>query len=86
LDKFGEPVKDMIAGLVNQLKNELGEEFDKEKPEVQPEKKTKTVRSIEEIDKLLKSQILPESEVNKLLDERSQLVKLKTKDILNSDQ
>ncbi len=86
LDKFGEPVKDMIAGLVNQLKNELGEEFDKEKPEVQPEKKTETVRSIEEIDKLLKSQILPESEVNKLLDERSQLVKLKIKDILNSDQ
>ena len=26
LDKFGEPVKEMIAGLVEQLKDELGEE------------------------------------------------------------
>ncbi|MFC2107025.1 hypothetical protein ACFLRY_01690 [Bacteroidota bacterium] len=26
LDKFGEPVKEMIAGLVDQLKEELGEE------------------------------------------------------------
>lgn len=86
LDKFGEPVKDMIAGLVNQLKNELGDEFDKEEPEVQPEKKTEKIRSIEEIDKLLESQTLPENEVNKLLDERSQLAKLKIKDILNSDQ
>ncbi len=49
LDKFGEPVKDMIAGLVDQLKDELGdEELIKMEAEAMEEEDDEPVLNIEE--------------------------------------
>ncbi len=78
LDKFGEPVKDMIAGLVEQLMNELGDDYDAfMESEIEPseatEELTEAVDDIEKIDEMLKSPGLTEEEINKLLDQRSKL-------------
>jgi hypothetical protein len=77
LDKFGEPVKGMIASLVEQLKSELGDELgdlDLEGDDAGKEQ-VKLPADIEKIDALLKKPGLSDEEINKLLDERSRLVK-----------
>jgi len=62
--QIGEPLKNMIKGMIKQLQDELGEEIN-EKPEV--------AKSVGAIDALLKNPNLTSGDVDKLLDERSQL-------------
>lgn len=79
LSKFGEPVKGMIASLVDQLRDELGEEevqaiINEEEETIKdhiPEDKNSD--SIEMIDKMLKNPNLSEKEIDELLDRRSKL-------------
>jgi len=76
LDKFGEPVKAMIASLVDQLKTELGDDIgdlDLADEEVIPE--IEVPDDLSKIDEMLKNSELSEEEVNKLLDERSKIVR-----------
>jgi hypothetical protein len=76
LDKFGEPVKGMIASLVDQLKRELGDDIGDLDTDEQEEKAAIVVPDdLSKIDDMLKNTNLSEEEVNKLLDERSKLVK-----------
>jgi wyosine [tRNA(Phe)-imidazoG37] synthetase (radical SAM superfamily) len=70
LQQFGEPMKKMIADLVQQMKNELGSDFEQEEPS---EEMIALKRDIEQVDELLKNPGLSEEEVNKLLDERVML-------------
>jgi hypothetical protein len=78
LDKFGEPVKDMIAGLVDQLMNELGDDYEtfmeseSDSPGI-PEPITDEVVDVSKIDEMLSNPDLTEEEINKLLDQRSKL-------------
>jgi hypothetical protein len=78
LQQFGEPIKQMVADMVDQLKEELDEESllgletTPESPVVTGHKRT-----LEEIDALLKNPSLTQEEIDKLLDERHQL-KLKS--------
>jgi hypothetical protein len=79
LDKFGEPVKDMIAGLVEQLMNELGDDYDEfmdseiELTEDDSQVLTGHVDDVDKIDEMLKDPNLSEDEINRLLDQRSKL-------------
>jgi len=77
LSQFGEPIKKMVADMVDQLKDELGDDIELESEEEKPDlllSETNDVRkAIEEIDNLLKKPGLSEEEVNKLLDERTRL-------------
>jgi hypothetical protein len=76
LDKFGEPVKGMIASLVDQLKRELGDDIGDLDTDEQEEKAEIVVPDdLSKIDDMLKNTNLSEEEANKLLDERSKLVK-----------
>ena len=76
LDKFGEPVKAMIASLVDQLKTELGEDAGDLDQEVEEEKaEIEVPDDLSKIDEMLKNPGLSEEEVNKLLDERSKIVR-----------
>ncbi|MBU2650732.1 MAG: hypothetical protein KKA81_07345 [Bacteroidetes bacterium] len=79
LDKFGEPVKGMIAGLVEQLKEELGEDAVNIMEDVKVEENftNDTNKSLEEIDEMLKKTDLTEEEIDLLLDRRSKLMKQK---------
>lgn len=63
-------MKKMIADLVEQLKNELGDDIGEE--EQSPEMK-EFKRDMAQIDELLKNPGLSEEEVNHLLDERMKL-------------
>ena len=76
LEKFGEPVKGMIAGLVEQLKMELGDDagdFDlKEAPLIE---EIRIPGDVAKIDEMLKDPGLTDKEINKLLDERSKMIK-----------
>jgi uncharacterized FAD-dependent dehydrogenase len=80
LSKFGEPVKGMIAGLVEQLKDELGEEevqaIINEEDEIIKDHipEDKSTDSVEMIDKMLKNPNLSEKEIDELLDRRSKLM------------
>lgn len=71
LAQFGEPMKKMIADLVEQLKNEVGEEVVKEEEESIEVKEVK--RDIAQIDELLKNPNLSPEEIDRLLDERAGL-------------
>ena len=75
LDKFGEPVKAMIANLVEQLKLELGDDLGDIGSEVEEKTEIKVPDDLEKIDEMLKNPDLSEEEMNKLLDERSRIVK-----------
>ena len=76
LDKFGEPVKGMIASLVDQLKNELGDDISDLSLDEEPMKEDIQIPDdLVKIDQMLKSPDLSEEELNKLLDERSRLAK-----------
>jgi hypothetical protein len=76
LDKFGEPVKAMIAGLVEQLKNELGDDIaDMDLGDEPAAKEIPIPDSVSKIDEMLKTPNLSDEEINKLLDERSKILK-----------
>lgn len=75
LDKFGEPVKGMIASLVDQLKRELGDDIADIESAVEEVEEIKVPDDLNKIDEMLKDPKLSEEEVNKLLDERSKLAK-----------
>lgn len=75
LDKFGEPVKGMIASLVEQLKAELGDDISDLGQEESLEKEIEVPDDLSKIDEMLKRPNLSEEEVNKLLDERSKILK-----------
>jgi len=77
LSKFGEPVKGMIASLVEQLKMELGDDIgdlDQDEAEVE---EISIPEDVAKIDEMLKDPQLSPEEINKLLDERSKLAKNK---------
>jgi len=88
LEKFGEPVKGMIASLVDQLKAELGDDIsDLDLNEDTAEETIEVPDDIAKIDELLKNPNLTDVEINKLLDERSKLAKnlpLDPNDILSN--
>jgi len=90
LDKFGEPVKGMIASLVDQLKKELGDDIgDLDLEEKEEEKEIIVPEDLSKIDEMLKDPKLSEEEVNKLLDERSKLANdqpIDPNDILSSPE
>jgi hypothetical protein len=74
LQQFGEPIKQIVADMVEHLQSELGEDAlvedaEEEKPAVITGQK----KTIEEIDELLKKPGLTEEEIDKLLDERKKL-------------
>ncbi|MBW6460012.1 MAG: hypothetical protein K0B08_05505 [Bacteroidales bacterium] len=74
LQQFGEPIKQMVADMVEQLKEAVDEDAI---PEIesppQPPIITGSKRTVEDIDQLLKNPALTEQEIDHLLDERSQL-------------
>ncbi len=80
LDKFGEPVKAMIAGLVEQLKMELGDDIADLDLESQEQEELEVPDDIARIDDLLKKPGLTDAEIDRLLDERSKLAKRKNID------
>ena len=71
IEEIGEPIKEMILQMVNQLKEELGID-DSEMPANDKPEDTMAAK-LEEIDKLLKDGNISEEEVNNLLDKRSTL-------------
>ena len=82
LNQFGEPIKQMVADMVAQLKEELGDDLDmiiEEKEEIQEAKPAITKSTdnlsdaINKIDIMLSKTGLTEEEVNRLLDERAEL-------------
>ncbi|MEN8224981.1 MAG: hypothetical protein ABFS05_06425 [Bacteroidota bacterium] len=76
LDKFGEPVKAMIASLVDQLKRELGDDISELDIEQETEiEEIKVPDDVSKIDEMLKKPGLSEEEVDKLLDERMKIIK-----------
>lgn len=90
LEKFGEPVKGMIAGLVEQLKMELGDDIGDLDLDDAPEAEEIAVPDdLSKIDEMLRDPNLSEEEINKLLDERSKLAREKPVDpddiLLNPD-
>jgi L-lactate utilization protein LutC len=74
LQQFGEPIKQMVADMIEQLQDELDEdmipgvETTAETPVITGRKKT-----VGEIDELLKRPGLSEDEIDNLLDERKKV-------------
>jgi hypothetical protein len=74
LQQFGEPIKQMVADMVDQLKEELDEDLLTETESLSDSPViTGQRRTVEEIDILLKNPALSQEEIDKLLDERHQL-------------
>jgi hypothetical protein len=74
LQQFGEPIKQIVADMIEHLQSELGEEvMIDEKENETPEIITGHKKTIEEIDELLKNPDLTSEEIDKLLDERKNL-------------
>jgi hypothetical protein len=74
LQQFGEPIKQMVADMVDQLQEELDGELIT--PVEAPEEKpviTGTKRTVEDIDKMLRQPGLSEEEIDRLLDERKRV-------------
>ncbi len=78
--QFGEPVKEMVKGLIQQLKEELGEDDFLETIEEEDElildeeiNKIEGKSEREKIDELLKTPGLTEEQIDELLDRRSNL-------------
>jgi len=78
--QFGEPVKEMVKGLIQQLKEELGEDDFLETIDEEDElilddeiKKIEGKSEREKIDELLKTPGLTEEQIDELLDRRSNL-------------
>lgn len=78
LQQFGEPIKQMVADMVEQLQGELDDNII---PDVEIPSETPVItgrkRTLAEIDNLLKNPSLLQEEIDKLLDERHQ-IRLKT--------
>lgn len=78
LQQFGEPIKQMVADMVEQLQGELDDNII---PDVEIPSETPVItgrkRTLAEIDNLLKNPSLSQEEIDKLLDERHQ-IRLKT--------
>lgn len=74
LQQFGEPIKQMVADMVNQLQEELDEDMITaiDAPEEQPVI-TGTKRTVEDIDKMLRQPGLSVEEIDRLLDERKKV-------------
>jgi hypothetical protein len=74
LQQFGEPIKQMVADMVEQLQGELDDNII---PDVEIPSETPVItgrkRTLAEIDNLLKNPSLSQEEIDKLLDERHQL-------------
>jgi hypothetical protein len=74
LQQFGEPIKQMVADMVEQLQDELDEntlldiDSEPENPVITGQKRT-----IPEIDEMLRKPGLSEEEIDRLLDERKRL-------------
>ncbi len=75
LQQFGEPIKQMVADMVDQLQEELDEDLisAEEIPQSESPVITGQKRTIEEIDRLLSRPGLSEEEIDRLLDERKKL-------------
>jgi len=81
--QMGIPFQQMLKEFINQLKQELGEDFS---DEIIPETKDATIpntekselaNDIEKIDLMLKNPGLSEEEIDALLDKRSDLIKVR---------
>ncbi|MFC2086293.1 hypothetical protein ACFLQ9_01090 [Bacteroidota bacterium] len=75
IKQIGEPLRQMIQNIIEQLQDELGEEI-KSKPEV--------YNSIKEIDEMLKDPKLTNMDIDQLLDKRTSL-KSETKELDSKD-
>jgi len=75
LSKFGEPVKAMIASLVEQLKMELGDDIGDLDMDETEEQEIVLPDDVAKIDEMLKDPNLSDEEINKLLDERWRLAR-----------
>lgn len=75
MKQLGEPLRQMIQNIIEQLQDELGEEI-KTKPEV--------YNSILEIDKLLKDATLSNESIDQLLDKRTS-IKSESKELNSKD-
>lgn len=74
LQQFGEPIKQIVADMIDHLQSELGEEILlEEETEAEPPIITGHKKTIEEIDEMLKKPGLSDEEIDKLLDERKNL-------------
>jgi predicted nucleic acid-binding Zn-ribbon protein len=81
LNQFGEPIKQMVADMVEQLREELGDdlEFDTtedapaNEPVIEVDENESLDEALQRIDKRLKAPGLSETEIDKLLDERSKI-------------
>lgn len=74
LQQFGEPIKQMVADMVDQLQEELAEEGIGNIDEIPAPPETPIItghkRTVEEIDEMLRKPGLSEEEIDRLLDER----------------
>ena len=74
LQQFGEPIKQMVADMVEQLQDEVDSNMI---PEAEPLAEIPVItgqkRTLAEIDDLLKNPALSQDEIDKLLDERHRL-------------
>jgi len=74
LHQFGEPIKQMVADMVDQLKEELDDDLIiTPDPALESPVITGHKRTIQEIDEMLKKPGLSEEEIDRLLDERKSL-------------
>ncbi len=79
LQQFGEPIKQMVADMVEQLQEEVGELDPDITLEIETPEITGGKRELHEIDELLKNPDLSLEEIDKLLDERSKLKNMASK-------
>jgi hypothetical protein len=79
LNQFGDSIKQMVAEMVEQLKEEVGDDFELEEEfeastdDIELEPGSDTQDALEKIDEMLKKPGITENEINRLLDERSKL-------------
>jgi len=74
LQQFGEPIKQMVADMVEQLQDELDENMlTSPEPDIATPVITGQKRTILEIDEMLKKPGLSEEEIDRLLDERKRV-------------
>ncbi|MDP3462614.1 MAG: hypothetical protein Q8S18_07485 [Bacteroidales bacterium] len=69
---MNEPMKQMLQMFLKQLREELGEEAEPAEVEISPV--SEEYKDVQRIDEMLKSPGLSQSEIDRLLDERSKLM------------
>ena len=79
LDQMAAPFQAILRQFIDKLKQELGEDFDTEEPDVPElnEERKELLNDVQKIDMMLKNPGLSEEEINALLDKRSNLMKNK---------